>query len=92
MNNTLKIKDMPICERPQEKLLLYGPESLSNGELLAIILRNGTNGENVLALTNRILAAFNGLNGLLNANFIDISKIKGVKKTKSFSDNCSGRT
>ena len=54
MINNLKILDMPESERPKEKLLRYGEEALTNSELLAIILRTGTKGENVLNLSQRI--------------------------------------
>lgn len=53
-----KIKDLPKIERPREKLMKYGPEKLSNSELLAILLRSGKEGENVIELANRILKKF----------------------------------
>ncbi len=74
---------MPENERPKEKLLRYGAESLSNPELLAIILRTGTKGENVLALSQRIISEFNGLNGILNASVKEMTEIKGVKESKA---------
>lgn len=83
MNNYLKILDMPENERPKEKLLRYGAESLSNPELLAIILRTGTKGENVLSLSQRIISEFNGLNGILNASIKEMTEIKGVKESKA---------
>ena len=43
-----KIKDLPKIERPREKLMKYGPEKLSNSELLAILLRIGRPGQNVV--------------------------------------------
>ena len=42
----LKMKELPVSERPYEKLELYGPERLSNSELLAIIIKSGTKEEN----------------------------------------------
>lgn len=51
----LKIKDLPLEERPRERLIKYGPKALSNSELLAIILRNGSKKENVLELSKRLL-------------------------------------
>lgn len=74
---------MPENERPKEKLLRYGAESLSNPELLAIILRTGTKGENVLSLSQRIISEFNGLNGILNASIKEMTEIKGVKESKA---------
>lgn len=83
MKDNLKINDMPQNERPMEKLLLNGPESLSNAELLAILLRTGTKSENVISLSNRVLSEVNGLDGLLNVSYSDITKIKGIKDTKA---------
>jgi DNA repair protein RadC len=79
MNSSLKIKDIPQNERPKEKLLAYGADSLSNSELLAIILRTGTQGENVLQLSGRLLSELEGLDGILSASFNDITSIKGIK-------------
>ena len=52
------IKELPKAERPREKLIKYGPEKLSNSELLAILLRSGKKGENVVELTGKILKRF----------------------------------
>lgn len=83
MKNSLKIKDMPQNERPKEKLLTCGADSLSNSELLAIILRTGTKGENVLQLSGRLLSELEGLDGILSASFNDIINIKGIKGGKA---------
>jgi DNA repair protein RadC len=83
MNNNLKIKDIPQNERPKEKLLIYGAENLSNSELLAIILRTGTKGENVLQLSNRLLSELEGLDGILDVNYDNITSIKGIKEGKA---------
>ena len=56
--NKKTIKDLPKVERPREKLIKYGPEKLSNSELLAILLRSGKKGENVVELANKILKRF----------------------------------
>lgn len=53
-----RIKDLPKVERPREKLMRYGPEKLSNSELLAILLRSGKKGENVVELAGKILKRF----------------------------------
>jgi len=60
MGNKIKktIKELPKIERPREKLMQYGPEKLSNSELLAILLRSGTKEENVVELANKILKRF----------------------------------
>jgi len=56
--NKKTIKDLPKVERPREKLMRYGPEKLSNSELLAILLRSGKKGENVVELVGKILRKF----------------------------------
>ena len=83
MDNNLKISNIPKDERPREKLIKFGPESLSNKELLAVILRCGTRGENILSLSDRILSEVSGLDGLLNISFDDAMKIKGIKEGKA---------
>ncbi|MFQ9615304.1 MAG: UPF0758 domain-containing protein, partial [Clostridium butyricum] len=50
MNNSLNIRNIPEYERPKEKLLTYGAETLNNSELLAIILGSGVKGENAIEL------------------------------------------
>lgn len=82
MNNSIKVLDIPKEERPIEKLLLKGPEVLSTSELLAIVLRTGTRGENIISLSTRILSEFNGLDGLLEAGISEITSIKGIKDIK----------
>ena len=79
----IKISDLPLSQRPMEKLLKYGADSLGNEELLAILLRTGTKGENVIALSSRLLAELDGLDGLLNVSYEEASKIKGIKKVKA---------
>ena len=83
MNNSIKVIDIPEEERPIEKLLINGPEALTNAELLAIILRTGTRGENIISLSNRIISEFNGLDGLLEAGLDEITRIKGIKNIKA---------
>ena len=82
MDNNLRILDIPKEERPIEKLINFGAETLDNQELLAVILRCGTRGENALELSRRILNEVNGLNGILNISYADVVKIKGIKDVK----------
>ena len=51
----IKMKELPISERPYEKLKMYGAENLSNSELLAIIIKNGTKEYTALDLANNVL-------------------------------------
>ncbi len=83
MKDNLRIMDIPESERPKEKLLTYGAETLNNSELLAIILRTGTRSENVIDLSKRLLKELDGLDGILDANISDITNIKGIKAGKA---------
>lgn len=83
MGDSLKIMDLPENERPRERLLRYGAENLSNGELLAILLRTGTAKENILNLSNRIIKESGGINGLLSSSAEDFMKLKGVGESKA---------
>jgi len=79
----LTIHDFPVSERPRERLQHYGAAALSNAELLAILLRVGTPGENVVALSTRLLKEFGGLGGLSKASFSDLTRIKGISIAKT---------
>jgi DNA repair protein RadC len=81
--NKLMIRDFPHDERPRERLVQSGAASLSNQELLAILLRTGTRSESVLQLSNRLLTSFDGLNLLKDATLEEITKTKGVGLAKA---------
>lgn len=63
MNTYKTIKEIPAQERPYEKCLVYGPENLSDSELLAVILRSGTTGISSLELARTILHEGDGEQG-----------------------------
>ena len=77
------IRDLPQGERPRERLREFGPKSLSNTELIAILLRTGLPGENVLALSSRLLARFDGLAGLGRVSFAELCAERGLSEAKS---------
>lgn len=84
----LKMKELPISERPYEKLELYGPEMLSNAELLAIIIKSGTKEENSVSIANRVLKLNNSreeqnLKFLCNTSIEEFMRIKGIGKVKA---------
>ena len=76
------IKDLPKVERPRERLMQYGPEKLSNSELLAILLRSGKKGENVIELANKILKRFSK-DTLPNLTFNDLKDYPGLGPAKA---------
>ncbi|MEH6989117.1 RadC family protein [Cytobacillus firmus] len=80
---SLLIKDFPQDERPRERFVQNGPESLSNHELIAILLRTGTKDESVLQLANRLLTHFEGLRLLKDASLDEITAIKGIGSAKA---------
>ena len=79
----ITIRDMPAEERPRERLARYGVASLSTAELLAILLRTGGRGENVLQMAQRLLVAWGGLAGLVRANSAELSGFKGIGPAKA---------
>ena len=77
------IRDLPAAERPRERLRDYGPAALSNGELLAIILRTGARQESVLSLASRLLSTHRGLVGLAQVSFAELCNEKGLGEAKA---------
>ena len=77
------IRDLPAGERPRERLRHYGPQSLNNADLLAILLRTGMQGENVIAMAHRLISRFKGLDGLGQASFTELTDEKGVSEAKA---------
>jgi DNA repair protein RadC len=82
MSDALTIHDLPANMRPRERLLHSGAASLTTTELIAVILRTGSNGENVLHLAERIVAQIGGLEGLLSLNPATLLQLKGLGETK----------
>lgn len=77
------IRDFPKEERPRERLRTYGAGQLTNGELIAILLRNGAKGENVVAMATRLLVRFEGLAGLARTNYDELCAEKGISEAKA---------
>ncbi|WP_309966214.1 RadC family protein [Variovorax guangxiensis] len=74
----MSFTDLPLEARPREKLMALGPGSLADAELLALLLRTGLPGKNVLQLAQDLLDGFGGINGLLHAGLDDLRRIKGL--------------
>src|SRR5215469_14784047 len=77
------VRELPSNERPRERLQHFGPQALSTAELLAIILRTGTRGDNALSLANKLLAKYSGLSGLVRADFQELCAEHGMGEAKS---------
>ncbi len=74
----LTIKELPEDERPRERLLHKGAESLTDAELLAIIIRDGTRKESALDLARRMLHKFGNLRDLRERSIAELCSIKGI--------------
>ena len=72
------LKDLPQDSRPREKLLARGPGALSDAELLALLLRTGIPGKNVLQMGQELLDTFGGVAGLLHTTAESLKRIKGL--------------
>ena len=81
----MKMKDLPLSERPYEKLELYGAENLSNAELLAIIIKTGTKDKTAVMIAQEILKLQDNdnLRFLQDLSMEDFIKIKGIGKVKA---------
>jgi DNA repair protein RadC len=77
------IRDMQTQDRPRERLMQVGAQSVSTAELLAIILRTGSGRENVLRLAERLLAQFRTLSGLSRASVAELTEVKGIGPAKA---------
>lgn len=86
MQDRLKIKDLPVGERPYEKLEKLGPQVLSDAELLAIIIKTGSRNETSVALAQRVLSENTGDKGLgfmYDLSIEQLRSIKGIGKVKA---------
>jgi len=80
--STYRIKDLPSHRKPREKLEEMGEESLKDEELLAIVLRAGYRGKNVLELARYLLSRY-GWEGLSKLSIEELTRIKGMGKVKA---------
>lgn len=78
-----KVKDLPLDDRPREKLSLRGAQSLSDAELIAILLRTGTKGKSVISISQEIINREKNLAQLALKNLADLKKIPGIGNDKA---------
>ncbi|MGE5399908.1 MAG: RadC family protein [Ignavibacteriales bacterium] len=79
----LKVKDLPLDDRPREKLILRGSQSLSDAELLAILLRTGTKGKSVIQLSQELLNRYGNLAVLATVSVSALKQDKGIGNDKA---------
>jgi DNA repair protein RadC len=78
----MPLKGMPADARPREKLLQRGPGALSDAELLALLLRTGIPGKNVVMLAQELVDRFGGVAGLLHSGADALKSVKGLGPAK----------
>lgn len=78
-----KIQDLPLLEQPRKKALRYGLDTLSDGELIAILLGSGYEGKSAREIGEELLLYFNGLLSLSDTPINVLKKYKGIKEAKS---------
>jgi DNA repair protein RadC len=83
MKESFTIHDLPLAERPRERLLKFGIEALSTQEVLALILGRGIKGESVLVTAQNILTTFGSLKSIADASTSELSKRRGIGPAKA---------
>ena len=83
MKDSFTIRDLPVSERPRERLQKFGAEALSAQEILAVILGRGVAGESVMVTGQRLLSQFGNLKGIAGASVEELSQVKGIGLAKA---------
>jgi len=83
VKKSFTIHDLPIAERPRERLQKFGAETLSAQEILAVILGRGIAGESVTVTAQRLLNQFGSLGGMANASVEELAKVRGIGLAKA---------
>jgi DNA repair protein RadC len=83
MTANVRIHDLPVQDRPRERLAAHGAEKLSNAELIAILLRTGMKGMSAIHIAEQLLRQFGTLQNLANASLDELRKVKGIGRDKA---------
>jgi DNA repair protein RadC len=83
MKKSFTIHDLPVSERPRERLHRFGVEALSVQEILALIMGRGSSGESVTVTAQRLLSRFGNIKGLASASLEELAGIKGIGPAKA---------
>jgi len=83
VSKSFTIHDLPLSERPRERLQKLGAEALSAQEILAVILGRGVSGESVMVTAQRLLSKFENLKGIAEASVEELSQVRGIGIAKA---------
>jgi DNA repair protein RadC len=83
MTESFRLKDQPASERPRERLVARGPDALTHAELIAILLRTGLKGVNVVQVGQNLLQRFGSLNALALAPVDEVRTVPGIGRDKA---------
>ena len=83
MKNSFTVHDLPLSERPRERLFKLGSEALSAQEILALILGRGIKGESVIDTSHKLLSRFGNLKGIANASVEELTQTRGIGPAKA---------
>ncbi|MBI2815298.1 MAG: DNA repair protein RadC [Opitutae bacterium] len=80
---SLRVKDLAVQDRPQERMEKLGPGALSDTELLAMLLRSGSRGHNVISIAQRLIAEAGSLTALVRWHEADFRRLTGIGRVKA---------
>jgi DNA repair protein RadC len=83
MKHSFTVRDLPKAERPRERLVKLGTESLSSQEILAVILGRGTKGKSVINIAQDLLSKFHNLKAIAEASIEELCQIEGIGIAKA---------
>jgi DNA repair protein RadC len=83
MKDSFTVHDLPLGERPRERLLKLGSEALSVHEILAVILGRGNKGESVMDISQNLIKRFRSLKGVASASVEELTQMKGIGPAKA---------
>jgi len=83
LKDSFTVHDLPLSERPRERLSKLGSEALSSQEILALILGRGIKGESVIVTAQKLLSKFGNLKNLASASMEELTQIKGIGPAKA---------
>src|SRR3954470_8303953 len=82
-SSPLRLRDFAVSDRPQERLEKLGPAALSDTELLAMLLRSGSKGHNVVSIAQRLIAEAGSLAALVKWTDTDLQRLTGIGRIKA---------